>query len=324
MPIPVFVWIGAAVVTGVGGVGLGGAGALQIREAKKQMEEQAAQYAAAFDGHQRQAHDTNTTLKDLGKAQQDAVDRVIIRMRDWLKKHEKQIREREHELLDGIESSNTSMKALPKMPADIARWVRDIVGSASMAVAAPTAVRSGVMALATAGTGTAISSLSGAAATNATLAWLGGGTLASGGGGMAAGALALNALAIGPSLLLGGIALKNRGTAAKTQAEEHRTEVARLIAEINERNALLRAVRKRANELRDVLEEMQNRAIAAIEELEAVVFDPDVHMKQLQEALLLVKGVGDLITAKLLDDDGDLLSSTGDLIIKYRNYVKGA
>ncbi len=41
---------------------------------------------------------------------------------------------------------------------------------------------------ATAGTGAAISSLSGAAATNATLAWLGGGTVASGGGGMAIGA----------------------------------------------------------------------------------------------------------------------------------------
>lgn len=38
-----------------------------------------------------------------------------------------------------------------------------------------------------ASTGTAISSLSGAAATNAALAWLGGGTLAAGGGGMAAG-----------------------------------------------------------------------------------------------------------------------------------------
>ena len=38
-----------------------------------------------------------------------------------------------------------------------------------------------------ASTGTAISSLSGAAATNAALAWLGGGAIAAGGGGMAAG-----------------------------------------------------------------------------------------------------------------------------------------
>ena len=42
-----------------------------------------------------------------------------------------------------------------------------------------------------ASTGTAISSLSGAAATNAALAWLGGGTLAAGGGGIAAGQLLL-------------------------------------------------------------------------------------------------------------------------------------
>ena len=42
-------------------------------------------------------------------------------------------------------------------------------------------------AMASAATGTAISTLSGAAATNAALAWLGGGALAVGGGGMAAG-----------------------------------------------------------------------------------------------------------------------------------------
>lgn len=39
----------------------------------------------------------------------------------------------------------------------------------------------------TASTGTAISALSGAAASNAAIAWLGGGALATGGGGMAAG-----------------------------------------------------------------------------------------------------------------------------------------
>ncbi len=46
----------------------------------------------------------------------------------------------------------------------------------------------------TASTGTAISSLSGAAATNAATAWLGGGALAAGGGGMAAGAAVLTAI----------------------------------------------------------------------------------------------------------------------------------
>jgi hypothetical protein len=48
-----------------------------------------------------------------------------------------------------------------------------------------------VAAFGTASTGTAISSLGGAAATNAALAWLGGGSLAAGGGGVAAGGVVL-------------------------------------------------------------------------------------------------------------------------------------
>lgn len=52
-------------------------------------------------------------------------------------------------------------------------------------------VLGGVWALGTAGTGVAISTLSGAAATNATLAAIGGGTIAAGGGGMALGSIVL-------------------------------------------------------------------------------------------------------------------------------------
>lgn len=52
--------------------------------------------------------------------------------------------------------------------------------------------------LGTASTGTAIGTLSGAAATHATMAWFGGGALAAGGGGMAMGAVALGGLAIAP------------------------------------------------------------------------------------------------------------------------------
>ena len=51
-----------------------------------------------------------------------------------------------------------------------------------------------------ASTGTAISGLSGAAATNATLAWLGGGSLATGGGGMALGSIVLGGITVGPAL----------------------------------------------------------------------------------------------------------------------------
>ena len=57
----------------------------------------------------------------------------------------------------------------------------------SVAALGPTAAMGVATTFGVASTGTAISSLSGAAATNAALAWLGGGALAAGGGGMAAG-----------------------------------------------------------------------------------------------------------------------------------------
>lgn len=62
-----------------------------------------------------------------------------------------------------------------------------VAAGAAVASMAPTAAMWVATTFGTASTGTAISALSGAAATNAALAWLGGGALAVGGGGMAAG-----------------------------------------------------------------------------------------------------------------------------------------
>lgn len=66
-----------------------------------------------------------------------------------------------------------------------------IAAGAATALMGPTAAMAVATTFGTASTGTAISALSGAAAVNASLAWLGGGTLAAGGGGMAAGEVLL-------------------------------------------------------------------------------------------------------------------------------------
>lgn len=85
---------------------------------------------------------------------------------------------------------------------------------------------SGAAALGTASTGTAISSLSGAAAQSATLAWWGGGSLASGGLGMAGGAAALT----GIGFAVGAVAFAGTGYYFKRrdEAEQKTTIEARL------------------------------------------------------------------------------------------------
>lgn len=86
--------------------------------------------------------------------------------------------------------------------------------------AAAGAISSAVMTLGTASTGTAISTLSGVAATNATLAVIGGGTVAAGGGGMALGTIMLGISSLGAGLMVGGIIFNIAGSKIFDQAEK--------------------------------------------------------------------------------------------------------
>lgn len=84
--------------------------------------------------------------------------------------------------------------------------IAGVAGGATFASLAPTGAMWIATTFGTASTGTAISTLTGAAATNAALAWLGGGAVAIGGGGMAAGnALLLLAGPVGWGIAAGAI-----------------------------------------------------------------------------------------------------------------------
>lgn len=82
-----------------------------------------------------------------------------------------------------------------------------------------------VMALGTASTGVPIASLSGAAATNAMLAALGGGSLAAGGGGMALGTTVLGAATLGVGLLIGGVIFGIAGGKISSDAKKAQKEI---------------------------------------------------------------------------------------------------
>lgn len=82
-----------------------------------------------------------------------------------------------------------------------------------------------VMALGTASTGVPIASLSGVAATNATLAALGGGSLAAGGGGMALGTTVLGAATLGVGLLIGGVIFGITGGKISSDAKKAQKEI---------------------------------------------------------------------------------------------------
>ncbi|MER6347207.1 helix-turn-helix domain-containing protein [Streptomyces sp. NPDC001595] len=116
------------------------------------------------------------------------------------------------------------------MSAGIANAIRGAAAGGMAGAAAGGAAAYGAFTAAalfgTASTGAAISTLSGVAATNATLALLGGGTLAAGGAGMAGGALLLTGMVAAPAAALaaaGFYVLRQRRN--KKEEERLRTEV---------------------------------------------------------------------------------------------------
>jgi hypothetical protein len=112
-----------------------------------------------------------------------------------------------------------------------------------VAAFAPTAAMALATTFGTASTGTAISALSGAAATNAALAWLGGGAIAAGGGGMAAGN-ALLALAGPVGWAIGGIALTSGALMLRGKNEEIAKKANQEAARIKARTATLKAAKE--------------------------------------------------------------------------------
>lgn len=118
-------------------------------------------------------------------------------------------------------------------------YIAKVAGAGAAGAAAAYAVYGGVMALAAASTGTPIAALSGAAAYNAAMAAIGGGSLAAGGFGMAGGAMVLGGVVAAPIMAIAGWAFASHAEEALSDARKTRQEVDDAISKMTQgRNQL--------------------------------------------------------------------------------------
>ena len=169
------------------------------------------------------------------------------------------------EFKDSCEFADRELQAARKAAGSVGAGM---AAGASVAFMAPTAAMWIATTFGTASTGTAISTLTGAAATNAALAWLGGGSLAAGGGGIAAGN-ALLALAgpvgwtiAGATLLTSILLFSKKRTKLNKEKNEEIENVKKNTEIIKEMDAEIYALLKKTIDIRDGLNESYRKCLS--------------------------------------------------------------
>lgn len=222
MPIPI-IFGAVAAATALYGVKKGASGVIDHRDAKNINQNAQSMVDDSRKHIETIRENTNKTIEDYGQRKLRAFNGVISEFIDTFGriKNVELANSPELEKLNVGDFNTTTLADLQQnyqMLKDAGLGLGAGMGSgAALAFGA----YNGTMLLATASTGTAISSLSGAAATNATLAWLGGGSLATGGFGMAGGMMVLGGIVAGPALAIFGHILGNKGEEALNNARSN-------------------------------------------------------------------------------------------------------
>ena len=226
MPIP-FLLAGAAAIAGIAGLSKGGQAISNNSKAKDLMSDAEYMYDAAKRNMEYQKEETVKKLDSLGELKLISWSEDIgtfIELFSGFKKVELESKVNIDKLLKGNVEKIGNIKQMKIASLKAAEVLKVGVSSLGVGTLAGIASYGGAMMFASASTGTAIASLTGVAATNATMAWFGGGSLAAGGMGMAGGSLVLGGIVAGPVLAVAGFIMaakseENLANARKVYAE---------------------------------------------------------------------------------------------------------
>ena len=160
------------------------------------------------------------------------------------------------------------MKELSSLAAEVVGGGTAAIGTGALVGMAS---YGGATMLATASTGTAITSLSGVVATNATLAWFGGGSLAAGGMGMAGGMAVLGGIVAAPVLAVGGLVLAAKARENLAAARSNYAQAKKEASEMRAAASVLNGIGKVAGQFRGVLAELDTRTAQVLDDFEMVL-----------------------------------------------------
>lgn len=296
MPFPFLIWVGIAVGTALAGGANTTAACGRIGAAENRYRQRRGRYDEAMRHFEQRHRDAASEFEHLGKTRLNAVV-TLWKAVEFLKK----ARIKERDLFEKFSITPEQLIAWRTASVHALDILGGVASSALSGIATSAAVYGLVGTLGAASTGTAIGALSGAAASNATLAWLGGGTLATGGFGVAGGTAVLGGLVVGPAILVASFFAHAKAGEIENQVERHISEMDVDEAEKGKHLAALDALLARVRELKE-------STVRLMEELEhlLVISNPEND----QDAYLVARtavALGQLLEVAILDKDGNPL-----------------
>lgn len=316
--IPIILGAAALIAAGVGAAA-GVDGVSKMNEAEKLGKAAQKRYEETRKSVENTLQATQALAEEYGQLQIQVKLQTIGRFVAFIERIGQQASLSDLEFLEGLEGVSPEQIQEYKTAALEAQ---SFATGGFKAVGAAYAAGQGTVALVglfgTASTGAAIGGLSGAAAWNATLAWLGGGSLAVGGGGMALGTVVLGGIVAAPALMIGGFVLGGQGEKALTEARCYEAKANTEIAKLDTFEDFLEQTQRRIRELTDLVKTVNDKAIEGLTELESKPFKRERDAGKFQQVALLIKALAEIMKTPVLDAEGNLNQATATLKAKYR------
>lgn len=334
MPLPLIVG-GIAAAAGLAGVVSGAKGSKKIYDAKSRVKAAEEKYEEAKEKMETTEIFTTKLLAELG----------TLKVQVW---NDFNYFSNAFEKIKNRPKFETKMGGSFELPEHTLKDIKaveikaiDILGttitSAGAGAITGMAAYSGVLALGTASTGTAISTLSGAAATNAALAALGGGSLATGGGGIALGTQILGGAVAGPIIAVSGLLINAKGNSSLEKAQVAENEVDKIIPILKKSTEFLKELGAIASRFEYGIALIHKKYLMEVRKLELLVEkQPDYNKYSPREKRIVdnnIKIVGILYKLSMQEllkepqNQGDLpqllTKEVDSLISESRTKVKG-
>jgi hypothetical protein len=268
-----FILGAAAIGAGIAGIKQGMDAASDNSEAERLQQDAQSIYESAERDLKNARRTTTEALEKLGRLKLDTWNRQLGRFVD-LYEQLKNVEINGQANVGELNVARFTKQELGQMK-DLSLKAQEVMigGAGALGTGALVGVATygGAMMFATASTGTAIGSLAGAAATNATLAWFGGGSLAAGGLGMAGGMAVLGGIVAGPVLAVGGMMMASQARENLAHARKNLAKAKKAREEMKNAICVLEAIQDITLKFDEIIQRLSTAIIPVLDNLESTI-----------------------------------------------------